>query len=199
MGPTGSGKDAVCKGVLERKPNFQKCRTATTRERRTNQPNPEIHGVHQDFHEPDDFHQKRREGYFLETCQVHGTDWYGTPRKNFMELVEQGAVIILNVDMNGFDAIKAIDPEELGDVEIYGIFVTAGEDDKGKWEPVLRARVISRNGGTAPADIDERMNTARVEMERQYSFDHRVVNADGELEDAIADVLAFIERRLIGK
>ncbi len=189
VGPSGSGKDSVANEVCaQRHFSVARCRTATTRKPRRGKKK-EINGIHYDFHTKPDFAKLRRLGYFIESEQVHGNHWYGTPRKNLRELTSTGKNVILSIDINGLDSLKECSVDDIGDVQIVSIFIRV-EDP---WEENLRARIISRNNGITPSDIEERMQTARTEMNRAVDCTHTVTNRHGQLEATIDEVLEIMD------
>ena len=65
------------------------------------------------------------------------------------------------------------------------VFLTASSEQE------LEARLRERRGDT-PAQIQRRIATAREEMKRLPEFDYVVINRNGELDQAVDDVLAII-------
>ena len=55
----------------------------------------------------------------------------------------------------------------------------------------LRQRLSGRMTESAP-ELERRLRTAEAELEQVQRFDYRVVNRDGLLEQAVADIDAII-------
>lgn len=183
-GPAGSGKTTLC-AELHKMHGYLRCRTATTRRPRPD----EINGVHYDFY-------RTKKEFFrldlLEKEKVHGRGWYGTPRKNLFELAQNGGSIILCIDLGGLVTLQSLSQEELGGVRIFSIFV----DVPPCRECTLRRRLLKRDGGITPAELEARIITAHYEFSRMSLCDHVVVNHDGRLNETVQNVLAFIRKRM---
>jgi guanylate kinase len=116
-------------------------------------------------------------GEFLEHAEVHGHG-YGTPRRFVEEAIEQGKIVLLNIDVQGGLAIKAGHPDG-----VY-IFVYPPSLDS------LRARLTSRDQDD-DAEIERRLENAPGEMRRWREYDYVVVNED--LATALSQVSAIVE------
>jgi guanylate kinase len=66
------------------------------------------------------------------------------------------------------------------------IFLAASSEEE------LEQRLRNR-GGDSPAQLQERIATAREELKRAAEFDYVVLNRDGELDRAVDDVAAIIQ------
>lgn len=69
---------------------------------------------------------------FVEYCQVHGKDYYGTHREVLKNIMLRGKVCILEIDVNGAQKIA----EEFKDANF--IFINTTNPD------VLRERITKR-------------------------------------------------------
>lgn len=173
-GPSGVGKDAALGRLRTLKPHWKFVVTATTRPRRPN----EKDGVDYIFLEPSMFQAMVDKGGFFEYAQVYG-NWYGVPRDQVREAIRAGVDAILKVDVQGAATVKKLVPDA---VFIFMIPSTAEE---------LQRRLQLRATESA-TDVEDRTRTVRAEMEHLPSFDYRVVNRDGCLDEAVACIEAII-------
>ena len=171
-GPSGVGKSTL----IERLTRHEKCRlavSATTRARRHG----ERDGVHYRFLGKDEFAAMVGRGEFLEAALVHG-DRYGTPRSEVSPWLARGWTVILDVDTQGFRAVRKIMP-------VTGVFVMP---------PSLEA-LDSRLKGRAtedPATVSRRLQSARDEIAAAGEYDHRVVNDDvGRAVKTIEEIIGL--------
>ena len=95
-GPSGAGKGTICKEILDQERNIELSVSMTTRQPRQG----EIDKVHYHFVTKNDFDQLIEEDGFMEYANVYG-NYYGTPRAQVMEWLEQGIDVILEIDVQG--------------------------------------------------------------------------------------------------
>lgn len=96
VGPSGSGKSAICEEALKMHPMlFGKVRTATTRIKRPNEKDDAYF-----FYSEKEFEEKMKAGEFLETSNYAG-QFYGTPISSVKEIVSSGKVALVAIDING--------------------------------------------------------------------------------------------------
>ncbi len=100
-GPSGSGKTTLCR----RASDAGLCSysiSCTTR-----QPRPgEVNGVDYHFLSMEEFKAKVAAGEFLEYAEVHG-NCYGTLKADIIELLEQGKTVVMDIDVQGADSVRA--------------------------------------------------------------------------------------------
>ena len=95
VGPTGSGKTTLLNSLKACRENMQQAVTATTRAPRKG----EVDGIDYFFLSSEEFENRKEAGEFLETEKVHGTNWYGSPKKEIGDkLKKSDCVISLNID-----------------------------------------------------------------------------------------------------
>lgn len=175
-GPSGVGKDAVLSSLRGRSMGrpWHFAVTATTRPRRSN----EIDGVDYIFIEAEQFQQMVHRGEFLEHARVYG-NWYGVPKKQAREAMEQGKDFILKVDVQGAATIKDLAPQGVF------IFLVPPSIEELRNRLTLRATESSES-------LVVRLETAQNELEQASSFDYSVVNRDGGLDEAVTLIEAII-------
>lgn len=173
-GPSGVGKDAALAALklLDRPWRFVV--TATTRAQRPG----EQDGVDYIFLETAAFLEMKERDELLECAEVYG-NWYGVPRSQVREGLQDGKDVILKVDVQGADTVRKLAPEALF------IFMVPGSFDE------LRSRLALRMT-EKPAEIDLRLSIAWSELGRVADYDYRVVNHDDRLDQAIAEIDAII-------
>ena len=178
-GPSGVGKDSVLRYLKELGRNWHFTVTATTRAQRPG----EEEGVDYLFTDRDTFHQMVREGGFLECAQVYG-NWYGVPKSQVKDAMDNGMDVIMKTDVQGAATIKDLAPG--------GIFIFLMPPSPRELERRLRERKTE----TTP-DLELRIRTAMDEMRQLSIFEYVVVNDD--LETAVDEIRAIItaEKRRI--
>jgi guanylate kinase len=99
-GPSGSGKGTVVKSLC---PNsgYALSISVTTRKPREG----EMHGRDYFFTTEDEFHKMREENALLEHAVFVG-NYYGTPRKYVEEQIENGKVVVLEIEVEGALQVK---------------------------------------------------------------------------------------------
>ena len=171
-GPSGVGKDSVLSELRELHQNWHFTVTATTRMQRPG----EEDGVDYLFMDRDTFHQMVREGDFLECAQVYG-NWYGVPKSQVKDAMDNGMDVIMKTDVQGAATIKDLAPG--------GIFIFLMPPSPQELERRLRDRKTE----TTP-DLELRIRTAMDEMRQLSLFEYVVVNDD--LHEAVEQIKAII-------
>jgi guanylate kinase len=173
-GPSGVGKDAIIDGLKKDDFAFHYVVTATTREKREK----EIPGVHYQFLKPDEFARLRDAGELLESANVYGYE-YGTPRQQVLDALGAGKDVILKIDVQGARQIKMRVPE--------AVFIFIGPFSLDELTRRLRGR-----GTESAENLQTRIDTARAELRDVRGYDYIVVNREGRLADAVAEIKAII-------
>ncbi len=176
-GPSGAGKGTLIQLVLPRFPELALAVSATTRAQRPG----EVDGVHYWFLDREEFDRRVVAGEFLEWVDYVGNR-YGTLHSEIDRLRGEGKAPLLELETDGALRVKARVPGAVT------IFVTAPVEELDRR---LHERATESSGV-----IEERLATARRQLELQDEFDYVVVNDDrGRAADALADIVA---RRLDG-
>ena len=174
-GQAGVGKDTLIQRMKERGYPVHFVVTATDRSPRPG----EVHGKDYFFLTTEEFLQMERDGELLEHAVVYGQH-KGIPKQQVREAMASGKDVIMRIDVQGAATVRQIAPEAIL------IFLVASSEEE------LERRLHGR-GGDSVEQIEERIATARREMERLSEFDYVVVNRDGELDRAVDDVIAIIQ------
>ena len=172
-GPTAVGKGAVSAYIRENYPEVHFSVSATTRP-----PRPGEHdGVHYYFVSDAEFDRKIADGELLEWAIVHNSYRYGTPRPPIDAALDQGRSVLLEIDLQGARAVRAVMPEA------RLVFLLPPS-----WDELVR-RLIGR-GTETPAEQQRRLDTARVELAAQDEFEFKVVNH--EVSQAAQEVVELM-------
>lgn len=176
-GPSGAGKTTLVRQLLRtcRLP-LQRSVSATTRAPRPG----ETHGVEYHFLTAADFQQRRARGEFLECFEVFASgQWYGTLRDEVEAGLAQGKWVVLEIDVQGMQAVAAQHPEAIT------IFVRPAS--LAELEQRLRGR-----GTETEARIQRRLEVARHEWGFKDRYQHDIVN--DSLDAAAAEVCRVLTR-----
>lgn len=116
-GPSGSGKTTLCRRATEDGLCVYSI-SCTTRQPRQG----EADGVDYHFLTHEEFTDRVHKGHFLEYAEVHGNH-YGTLKADILNLLEQGKSVVMDIDVQGAEQIRAcvdgILPKCYTDVYIY--------------------------------------------------------------------------------
>ena len=173
-GPSGVGKDAALEKLKQMDRPWRFVVTATTRQPRAG----EQEGKDYIFLELDTFLKMKERDEFLECAEVYG-NWYGVPRNQVRQGLQEGQDVILKIDVQGADTVRRLAPEAVS------IFMMPGSYEQ------LRRRLTLRMTDASDA-IERRLEEAWNELAKAADYDYRVVNHDDQLDRAIADIDAII-------
>lgn len=160
--PSGAGKTTLCVRMTEVFPALTYAVSYTTRPPRPG----EVDGKNYHFVDAGRFRAMVSEAAFIEWAEVHG-HFYGTPKAGVNDLLARGHDVLLDLDVQGVETIKA-----LGVPGVFCLILPPSFE-------VLRRRLEER-GKDSPADIDRRMTIAVKEVARFALFDYVIVNEDFE-------------------
>jgi guanylate kinase len=175
-GTSGAGKGTVGARLRETEPELRWSVSWTTRPRRPG----EREGVDYHYVTRETFERERDAGGFLEWFEVYG-DLKGTPKQFVVDQLAAGHDVMLEIDVQGALAVKRELPEALL------VFVQAPSREE-------QRRRLQKRGTEDPERVERRLKAAEEE-ERigATQFDAVVVNDD--LETAVAEVAAILEKR----
>ncbi len=178
VGPSGVGKNAIMQGAIAVIGRLRQMPTATTRAiRATEQP-----GREHFFVSTETFQQMIRDKAFVEYQEVDPGKFYGTPRREIEStLLEQGELLIADIDVNGAEKLKLAFP-----ANVIIIYIQPPDID------TLNERLHQR-GGMSEEEIQMRLERGVRELAFVDKADHRVVN--NTLEQSITEVARIIEER----
>jgi guanylate kinase len=172
--PSGSGKTTIVRKVLKDIPELVFSVSATTRKRRKE----EKEGADYYFISENEFKKKIDNNEFIEWEKFYDY-YYGTYKNIIDNAVSDGKTIILEVDVKGALSLKKIYPDA---VLIY--IVPPSFDE-------LVNRLVKRKTEDE-ADLQKRIDRAKMELELKDEFDYFVDNT--ELEKAVIETESLIKK-----
>jgi len=177
--PSGCGKGTILEKVLKNNENIYYSVSATTRLPREG----EIDGVNYYFHSKEEFKKLIDEDGMLEHA-VFCDNYYGTPRKQVEEKLEQGFDVILEIETKGAMQIKKNCKDAIF------IFILP---------PSLTElhRRLNKRRTESDAVIEKRLAVAVREIKLAHRYDYIMINE--ELEKAIVDLEAIIKSTKLSK
>jgi guanylate kinase len=180
--PSGGGKTTLRDWVLKEYPEMVYSISCTTRA-----PRPGERDGHDYFFltEPE-FQRRSAAGFFLEYARVHD-HWYGTPKKLIEDALQAGRDVLLDIDVQGTDRIRALIAAGGSDIlrqAFLDIFVVPPS------LAVLRQRLEGRGQDTAET-IRLRLANAEQELACRDRYQYVIVN--DRLADARWRLKAIIE------
>ena len=171
--PSGGGKGTVIAELLKRKKNLWLSVSTTSRPIRTN----DIPGTTYNFVSKEEFEKKIEEGYFLEHTNYVG-NYYGTPKGQIKEKLDQGIDVILEIEIEGASNIKKLLPESIF------IFIMP---------PSIKTLVkrLKKRNTDSNDKLLERFHKTYKEINDVTKYNYVVVN--DTLEDTVDKVEAIIK------
>ncbi len=170
-GPAGAGKGTVVKELMK-DDNMRLSISATTRAPRGQ----EKDGVEYHFLTREEFEKMIDEDGFYEYAQYLG-NYYGSPKKPVEQWRKDGKNVILEIEVQGCQKVKAIQPD------CISIFIMPPSLE------VLEKRLRGR-GTETEENIIKRMARAKEELLLADDYDYVVVN--DALEDCVKSIRDII-------
>lgn len=184
-GPSGSGKTTLLKRLQSKgefRDNLVKVVTITTRKTRANEKN----GRDYRFVGREKFLKLLKRGEFVESEEIFG-EYYGTPKRDLLKVINGGKDALLCVDVKGAVSIKRIFPKNT-----VLIFISVPSIKS------LKDRLHLRSSETKESLL-ERLKIAKKEMGRLEYYDYNIIN--DVIYEALKKISAVIaaERQRISK
>jgi guanylate kinase len=173
-GLSGAGKDSVLAGLRKSGFPLEFIVTVTTRSRRAQ----ERDGEHYHFVSDEEFKKLIDGNQLIEWANVYG-NLYGVPGKPVKEALKNGKDVIIKIDVQGAETIKRKFPQA-----VFIFLTTPSTED-------ITLRLKQRRT-EKPSELDLRLQTADNELKKLPMFDYMVVNRQGELKSALAEIEAII-------
>ncbi len=158
-GPSGAGKSTMINAASEEIGEYYFSISTTTREPRVG----EIDGVDYFFVSKENFEEDIKAGNFLEYAQVHG-NYYGTSLKPVRIALEEGKLVIFDIDVQGHRLVRA----KMNDITTSA-FITP--PTLKALEERLRARCTDDE-----SVIIGRIENAKHEIEAVGEYDFMIIN-----------------------
>ena len=167
--PSGAGKSALSRLLLQTETDIHLSVSVTTRQRRPS----EVDGVHYHFVSIETFQAMRERGDLLEWAEVHG-NFYATPRKPVEAALSDGRDVLFDIDVQGtLQLYETMRPD------VVSVFILPPSIAE------LRRR-LQRRAEDADAVIHRRLQTAETEIAHWQDYDYVLVNDD--LDRCFADL-----------
>ena len=171
-GPSGVGKGTIVKELQKRSDRVRLSVSATTRA-----PRPEdVEGVTYYFKTMEEFETMIDRDEFLEYA-VYSSNCYGTPAGPVDEMLDAGYDVVLEIEVQGALQVMERRPDAVS------VFITAPSFAE------LERRLKGR-GDTSGADLERRLQTARIEYTLAPKYDYIVVN--DRVERCADEVMAIL-------
>ena len=181
--PSGTGKTSVCKELLKRNKNWKFSISATTRALREG----EKDGIDYIQMSNEKFEHCVRFGDFMEWEWVHGNK-YGTPIGPLEDALDDGNVMLLDIDVKGGVNIMNEFPDET-----IGIFIEPPGDDLAEQLEKLEER-LSLRGNEPSKLIKQRLKRFPLEIEYKDNFKFQFINDN--LKDTVKEIEKIIKENI---
>ncbi len=173
-GSSGVGKGTILAELMKRDDNLRLSVSNTTRAPREG----EVDGVQYNFVSVEEFEKQIAQDGYLEYAK-YCDNYYGTPKKQVFELLDEGYDVFLEIEVQGGVQILEKYPD------ILSIFILPPSME------VLEHRLNKR--GTEDAEtIKKRLEQAEEEIKYKDRYKYNVVNA--ELEKAVDEIMDILKR-----
>ena len=173
-GVSGAGKDTIKKELIKRRKNIVTLPSFTDRPKR----NGDVEGKTYNFVTTEEF-EKMIENNELYEYNVHHNHFYGTSKKALNDIIDDGNIIVKDIDVNGTENLKKILKNE---VKVVTIFLRVPKDE-------LERRLKERTD--SPAEIRLRLSRFEYEESKINLYDYVLKNDD--LEKTVKIVMTIIE------
>jgi guanylate kinase len=173
-GPSGCGKSSLISEILKTEKDIYFSISTTTRPIREG----EKEGVNYHYISVEQFEKEIEEGAFLEWAKVHG-NYYGTSLKPIYRAIEEGKLVILDIDVQGHAIVREKFPRIL-----TSVFLTTPSKAE------LKRRLLHR-GTDSESVIETRLKNAVNEMDRIDEYEYLLINDD--FEKALVQLRALVE------
>jgi guanylate kinase len=182
--PSGGGKTTIAKALISKREDLGYSVSCTTRAPRDG----EIAGKDYYFISRSEFVEKRDQGEFAESAEVHG-NLYGTLRSEVLRILASGKHVLMDIDVQGAMQFTRVFPQAVT------VFILPPSAD------VLLERLKKRRT-ESPQELADRLQSALQELQSVDEYEYVVVNDD--LDSAvrrigsIVDAEVFSRERVVG-
>ncbi|MCK9328372.1 MAG: guanylate kinase [Candidatus Cloacimonetes bacterium] len=170
--PSGGGKSTICKQLMNKVNNLKYSISWTTRAIRVN----EEDGKDYFFTSIEDFKEKQKKNFFLESANVHD-NWYGTSYEFIDNCLKNEEILLLDIDVQGVEQIRK------QSYNIVSIFILPPTESE------LRERLINRKTDSKET-IKKRLSNAKTEIKYLPKYDYLVIN--DTIENAVNNIISII-------
>ena len=163
-GPSGCGKSTLLKEVYKDISDYYFSISTTTRAPRIGEEN----GVDYFFVTKEEFEADIKNDDFLEYAKVHD-NYYGTSLKPINKALEEGKLVIFDIDVQGHEIVRT----KLNSI-VTSVFITTPSLE------VSETRLNSRNTDSVEI-IEKRIKNAKGEVEYFQDYDYLIINDNLEI------------------
>ena len=175
-GVAGAGKDTIKKELINRMENVESLPSFTTRSKRAG----DEEGKTYYFVSKEEFERMIENGDFYE-YDIHHNNYYGTSKKLLNEKIQNGKIIVKDIDVNGTQNLI----ELLGqDTKIITIFLRVPKVE-------LKRRLEERIDKPSPEEVILRLNRFDYEESKIDLYDYVLKNND--LEKTVQVIMSIIK------
>lgn len=175
-GSSGVGKGTLMERLLDADKSIRLSVSNTTRKPRKG----EIDGVHYNFVTEEEFEDLINKDGYLEYAR-YCENYYGTPKKQVDDLLDQGYNVFLEIEVQGGLQIMEKYPD------ILSIFILP---------PSMESleRRLRRRGTEDEETIQKRLEATKEEMQYKNKYKYNVVN--GDLDVAVNEILDILHKEI---
>ena len=149
LGPSGSGKSTALSYLRQERPNFVYPKSLTTRKAREGLDESDIYN----FVTKEEFEKKISNGDVLEYALIHNQYYYGTSKSDIMNALNDGKVVVREVDYQGFVSISKLLSKDV----LKSVFILPPSNE------VMIERIKSR-ADISEEDLQNRLNSMKKEL-----------------------------------
>lgn len=173
-GPSGAGKGTICAELLRLMPDLVISRSVTTREPRPNERKNRSYF----FVSTETFLEMVKNNELLEYDQ-HFENYYGTPKKFVVDMLNFGKDVILEIDVKGALQVKQNFPDSM-------LFFIEAPSEEALYER------LKRRGSESEDKIQVRMARTKLELAQRHMYDYCIMNDD--LDRAVGEIIEILKR-----
>jgi guanylate kinase len=177
--PSGGGKTTIARALLARRRDLGYSVSCTTRSPREG----EIHEKDYYFLSRAEFLEKREQGEFAESAEVHG-NLYGTLRSEVLRVLADGKHVLMDIDVQGAVQFTRVFPQAVT------VFILPPSAD------VLLERLKKRQTESAE-QLASRLQSALQELQSVDEYEYVVVNDD--LDSAVKRIGSIVDAEVFSR
>ncbi len=175
-GVSGAGKDTIKKELIAKMENVESLPSYTDRAPREN----DVPGKTYNFVTTQEFENMIENGELYE-YSAHHNHYYGTSKKLLNEKIQNGKIIVKDIEVNGVENLVKL----LGnDTKIVTIFLKVPKEE-------LRRRLENRIDKPSLKDIELRLNRLQYEESKIGIYDYVIKN--NNLEKTVNIIMEIIK------
>ena len=175
-GVSGAGKDTIKKQLIEKMENVESLPSYTDRDPREN----DVPGVTYNFVDTEEFERMIKAGELYE-YSVHHEHYYGTSKKLLNEKINNGKIIVKDIEVNGVENLLKL---LKNDVKIVTIFLRVLKEQ-------LQVRLENRIDKPSLKEIQLRLNRFDYEESKIGMYDYIIKN--NNLDKTVNIIMSIIE------